>query len=151
MKRALIICAVWAACISPVHGVQPDEVLQDKTLEARARGLSANLRCLVCQNQSIDESDAPLARDLRILIREQLLLKKTDEQIERFLVERYGEYILLKPPLTPVTFLPWIAPFLVLAAASLFLLRRRQHAPATEALSANEERELSEILGRKTD
>jgi cytochrome c-type biogenesis protein CcmH len=151
MKRALVMCAIWAACVLPVHGVQPDEVLQDKTLEARARGLSANLRCLVCQNQSIDESDAPLARDLRILIREQLLLKKTDEQIERFLVERYGEYILLKPPLTPVTFLPWIAPFLVLAAASLFLLRRRQHAPATEALSANEERELSEILGRKTD
>jgi cytochrome c-type biogenesis protein CcmH len=134
------------------YAVQPDEVLQDARLEARARALSANLRCLVCQNQSIDDSDAPLARDLRILLRERLMAGDSDAAVQDFIVQRYGTFVLLKPPITGETALLWGGPFLVLAigALALFLTRRRPSAVAAEgALTAEEQAALDRLLGDK--
>src|SRR5512145_1487222 len=111
----------------PVLAVQPDEVLADPALEKRARALSAGLRCLVCQNQSIDDSDAPLAKDLRVLVRERLKAGDTDQQIEDFVVARYGEFVLLKPRLEPHTLLLWFAtPAVFLAALLIVVLAYRR-------------------------
>ena len=110
-----------ACCCAGASRVQPDEVLPDPTLEARARALSKELRCMVCQNQSIDDSDAPLARDLRVLVRERLQAGDSDQQVIDFLVARYGEFVLLKPRFSWHTALLWLAPpalLLVGAAAS---------------------------------
>ena len=120
--------------------VQPDEILKDAALEARARALSGGLRCLVCQNQSIDDSDAPLARDLRILIRERLSAGESDAQVMDFIVARYGDFVLLKPRFTAGTAVLWTAPFAVLLAAALFLFRRRKAATANEAPLSPDER-----------
>lgn len=128
------------AFVSPAFAVQPDEILKDPGLEARARALSSGLRCLVCQNQSIDDSDAPLARDLRILIRERLTAGETDAQVIGFVAARYGDFVLLKPRLTAKTALLWGAPFAVLMIAALFLFRRRKGAGANEAPLSAEER-----------
>ena len=139
MRRFLAIAAVLAALSSPGLALSPDELLKDPALEARARAISAELRCLVCQNQSIDDSDAPLAKDLRTLVREQLVQGKTDPEIMAFVVARYGEFVLLKPRLTAGTILLWATPFAVLlvAGAALLLRRRRSVAvpesPLTEA------------------
>src|SRR6516164_2402665 len=100
---------LWAGVV-PAWSVQPDEVLANSTLEARARALSKELRCMVCQNQSIDDSDAPLARDLRILVRERLQAGDSDAQVIDFLVARYGEFVLLKPRFSPHTALLWLGP-----------------------------------------
>ena len=100
----------------PVHAVQPDEIFADAALEQRARELFRGVRCLVCQNQSIDDSDAALAQDLRLLIRERLVAGESDEQIHRFLVARYGEFVLLDPPFRPGTWLLWASPVLALLA-----------------------------------
>lgn len=127
------------------HAVQPDEILSDPVLETRARDISAGLRCLVCQNQSIDDSDATVAKDLRILIREQLLQKKSNPEIIDFVVARYGEYVLLKPRLKPATIILWASPFLILAAG-LLLAFRRKPAPAAEALSDADKAEIEAIL-----
>ena len=130
-----------AAFNSPAFAVQPDEILKDPGLEARARALSAGLRCLVCQNQSIDDSDAPLARDLRILIRERLTAGESDAQVTDFIVARYGDFVLLKPRFAARTAVLWAAPFVVLLGAALFLLRRRKiAAAANEAPLSPEER-----------
>lgn len=111
---------------SPADAVQPDEILNDAKLEQRARNLSTGFRCLVCQNQSIDESDAPLARDLRILIRERLTKGDSDQQIADFVVARYGDFVLLKPRLTAHTAILWATPFLiVLVGFALILVLRR--------------------------
>src|SRR5438034_6287309 len=112
--------------------VQPDEVLPDPALEARARNLSRELRCMVCQNQSIDDSEAPLARDLRILVRERLQAGDSDTQVLDFLTARYGAFVLLKPPLTPHTALLWLAPagVLMLGIVALVFARRRMTAAA---------------------
>ena len=112
--------------------VQPDEMLPNSTLEQRARAISAELRCLVCQNQSIDDSDAPLARDLRILVRERLTAGDSDASVREFVVARYGEFVLLRPPLSLRTLLLWSTPFLLLLAALVMLWRRshRLTAPA---------------------
>ncbi|HLF20880.1 MAG TPA: cytochrome c-type biogenesis protein [Aestuariivirga sp.] len=127
--------------------VQPDEILKDAALEARARALSGGLRCLVCQNQSIDDSDAPLARDLRILIRERLSAGESDAQVMDFVVARYGDFVLLKPRFTARTAVLWAAPFAVLLAAALFLFRRRKAGAANEApLSAEERAALDRAL-----
>jgi cytochrome c-type biogenesis protein CcmH len=137
---------------TPAGAVQPDEVLADAGLEARARALSTELRCLVCQNQSIDDSDAPLARDLRILIRERLVLGETDEQVIDFVVARYGEFVLLRPPFAPHTWALWLAaPFLLLlGAAAIFVTHRRrllgQTPDVPEPLSPDEKRALTRIL-----
>jgi cytochrome c-type biogenesis protein CcmH len=138
MKRLPAILFLLALA-TPGLALTPDEQLKDSALEARARAISAELRCLVCQNQSIDDSDAPLARDLRHLVREQLSAGKSDTEIMDFVVARYGEFVLLRPRLSAGTILLWATPFAVLliAGAALVLRRRRQEtapeAPLTEA------------------
>jgi cytochrome c-type biogenesis protein CcmH len=142
MRRLIAILGVLAF-LSPAFALSPDELLKDPALESRARGLSAHLRCLVCQNQSIDDSDAPLAKDLRTLIREQLVAGKTDEQIMDFVVDRYGEYVLLKPRLEPATIILWGTPFAVLLiAAAGLLMRRRRAEPAPETPLSDAERQV---------
>ena len=122
---AIVIVLIAAA---PAFAVQPDEILQDPTLELRARTLSRELRCMVCQNQSIDDSDAPLARDLRVLVRERLQAGDSDGQVLDFLVTRYGEFVLLKPRLSWHTALLWALPagLLIAGAIGLVLLARRR-------------------------
>jgi cytochrome c-type biogenesis protein CcmH len=133
--------------------VQPDELLGDPKLEQRARNISAGLRCLVCQNQSIDDSDAPLARDLRVLVRDRLKAGGSDEQVLKFVVSRYGDFILLKPPFNVQTVLLWTLPGLILLAAGgviLFNVRRRQTAVSTPApLNEAESAALRDILEQK--
>ena len=131
----------------PVAAVQPDEVLNDPALEARARALSLQLRCMVCQNQSIDDSDAPLARDLRILVRERLKAGDSDTQIREFLVVRYGQFVLLEPEKNRRTALLWLAPLLVLLAGGLVLLRffSRRRTIAPKPLTAAEKKRLKEL------
>jgi cytochrome c-type biogenesis protein CcmH len=129
MERLRSLFLVFALIAStPAWAVQPDEVLPDAALEARARALSKELRCMVCQNQSIDDSDAPLARDLRILVRERLQGGDSDRQVIDFLVERYGEFVLLKPRLHWHTALLWLGPPATLlgGALALFLVARRR-------------------------
>ena len=123
MKRAAAILALAAAIAfgSPAYAVQPDEILADPIKEARARELSKELRCMVCQNQSIDDSDAPLARDLRLLVRERISAGDTDSQVLDFLVARYGEFVLLKPRFNPHTVLLWLLPPLVLMGGGIAL------------------------------
>ena len=143
--------AIGFAAIGPSHAVQPGEVLQDPVLEARARALSEGLRCLVCQNQSIDDSDAPLAKDLRVLVRERLKAGDSDDEILDFVVARYGEFVLLKPRFTPHTWLLWLATPVVLlggAAAIIFAHRRRNlAAEGPKPLTANEKRRLKRLIG----
>src|SRR5436305_11664506 len=110
----LFVLALALTAPSHVRAVQPDEVLADSALEARARALSQELRCMVCQNQSIDDSDAPLARDLRILVRERLTSGDSDKQVIDFLVARYGQFVLLKPQFSWDTLLLWVSPFVLL-------------------------------------
>ena len=132
---------------SVAFAVQPDEVLSDKGLESRARDISGGLRCLVCQNQSIDDSDAPLARDLRLLVRERLKAGDSDDQVRNYLVARYGHFILLRPPFEIGTILLWLTPALVLAIGGIFgLLRFRRPVAAPAALSNAEEEALSRAL-----
>ena len=149
MKASRLVAmalVAWAYChiafSPPAYAVMPDEVLADPALEARARSLSQELRCLVCQNQSIDDSAAPLARDLRIIVRERLTQGGTDQQVIDYLVARYGNYVLLKPPLQSDTVLLWIGPAIILAIASgvfaTYVRRRRKPedewlVPLTEA------------------
>lgn len=149
--RVLILSfALGLGAVAPVHAVQPDEVLDDPALEARARDLSAGLRCLVCQNQSIDDSDAPLAKDLRVLVRERLKAGDSDEEIIDFVVARYGEFVLLKPRFSPHTWLLWLAtPIVLLAALAAILLAYRRRVPAVEAakpLTVNEKKRLKRLV-----
>ena len=147
MRKLAAILAVLTL-LSPAFALAPDELLKDPALEARARGLSAELRCLVCQNQSIDDSDAPLAKDLRTLIREQLMTGKSDTEIMDFVVARYGEYVLLRPRLTASTMLLWATPFAVLliAGTALFLRRKRQASQPELPLNENERAILQKAL-----
>ncbi len=133
----------------------PDEVLEDPELERRARALSKELRCLVCQNQSIDDSNADLARDLRQLVRERLLAGDTDDEILTFATERYGDFVLLRPPMKPSTWLLWYGPvaiFVLAGIAAFFYVRRRRRepleTPVTE-LSADEQAKLDRLLERQ--
>ncbi len=151
MRRAAFAMVCAAMLLSPAaRAVTPDEILADPALEQRARGISSGLRCLVCQNQSIDDSDADLARDLRVLVRERLEKGDTDEQVIDFVVSRYGEFVLLKPRLNAQTLLLWIAPFALLVAGGAFVLfasRRRRPAEVTD-LSDEERAALDEVLRR---
>ncbi len=136
---------------APAGAVQPDEMLADPGLEARARALSQGLRCLVCRNENIDESNADLARDLRLLVRERLVAGDSDAEVIAYLVDRYGEYVLLEPPATGSTLILWVAgPALLVAAlggAAVYLRRRRAGADAAPApLSDDERARLAEIL-----
>ena len=150
----LVAMVLWLAILSPAMALGPDEVLSDAALEARARALSKELRCMVCQNQSIDDSDAPLARDLRILVRERLQAGESDQQVINFLVARYGEFVLLRPRFSWHTALLWLAPgaVLLIGACGVLLLARRYRASAARAtaerekLTAAEATRLSEIL-----
>jgi cytochrome c-type biogenesis protein CcmH len=132
---------------TPAYAVQPDEILSNTQLELRARNLSLGFRCLVCQNQSIDESDAPLARDLRILIRERLTKGDSDQQIKDFVVARYGDFVLLKPRLTARTAVLWATPFLIILVGFGFILRRRAvpGQNAESALTEDEQAALRDI------
>ena len=135
----------------PAHAVEPDEVLQDPALEARAREISEGLRCLVCQNQSIDDSGAPLAKDLRLLVRERLKAGDSNQQIVDFIVARYGEFVLLKPRFETHTLVLWLAtPAVFLAAILIIALafrRRRAEAQNPAPLNIAEKRRLKRLLG----
>jgi cytochrome c-type biogenesis protein CcmH len=146
------VCWVWSA--SPIHAVQPDEIMSDPVKESRARDLSRELRCMVCQNQSIDDSEAPLARDLRLLVRERIAAGDSDAQVIDFLVARYGEFVLLKPRLEPHTLLLWLWPPLALAGGgfALWMHSRRRAKSATaddlslSKLTADEEARLERLM-----
>lgn len=146
--RRFAFLFVLLSLAMPAFAVQPSEVLDDPALEARARQLSAGLRCMVCQNQSIDDSDAELARDLRVLVRERLVAGETDEQVMDYVVSRYGEFVLLQPRFNMRNALLWGAPILLLLIGGTFIVvqSRRQTRPVTPALSPEEERRLKEIL-----
>jgi cytochrome c-type biogenesis protein CcmH len=146
-------CLLVVAALSglqPALAVQPDEILPDPALEARARALSSELRCMVCQNQSIDDSDAPLARDLRILVRERLKAGDSDEKVLNFLTERYGEFVLLKPRFSERTALLWLAPaaLLLIGGITILLASRRKrpaYAASPQPLTPDETRRLDEL------
>jgi cytochrome c-type biogenesis protein CcmH len=145
LSAVLFLLMFWASALA----VQPDEILNNPALEARARTLSTGLRCLVCQNQSIDDSDAPLARDLRLLIRERLVAGDSDEKVLGFIVGRYGEFILLRPRFEAKTILLWVGPFVLLLLAGLFLLTRRRAKWAGNAeapLNTDEKATLDRLL-----
>jgi cytochrome c-type biogenesis protein CcmH len=151
IRAGLLALALLAAV--PAGAVQPEEVLPDPVLEARARELSKNLRCLVCRNESIDESHADLARDLRLLLRERLVAGDSDDEAMAFIVDRYGEYVLLTPTTGGSNLILWIAGPAMLGAggliAALYLRRRgRGDGPGAEALTEDESRRLDEILDR---
>ena len=133
---------------APARAVQPDEILPDPQLEARARKISAELRCLVCQNQSIDDSDASLAKDLRLLVRDRLKSGDSDDQVKTFLVARYGNFVLLKPPFEWDTFALWLSPFVVfgLGAAAVWAARRRGGVEAAPKPLSDEERQKLDAL-----
>ena len=136
MSRPTALVALLLALVValPAFAVEPDERLEDPALEARARGLSQNIRCLVCQNESIDSSNADLAKELRILVRERLLAGDSDEEVEAYLVSRYGDYVLLEPPVKSTTYLLWFGPIILLSigvlAVLLYFRRQRVAAPA---------------------
>lgn len=149
LTQASVLAVVLVA--TPVFAVQPDEILADPALEARARTLSKDLRCLVCRNENIDDSNADLARDLRLLLRERLVAGDSDDAAIAYIVDRYGEYVLLNPTSQGANLILWIAGPLMLviggAVAGLYLRRRRGLAEAVPAdLSADEEKRLAELL-----
>lgn len=151
--RRLVMIALLALLLAPAmaRAVTPDEILKDPALEARARHLSQELRCMVCQNQSIDDSDAPLAKDLRVLVRERLVKGDSDRQVLDFLVSRYGEFVLLKPPFQVQTLLLWaLSPLvLLIGIGALILMARRRRSVSMEpsALSRDEQRRLKALVG----
>ncbi len=153
MRRALILAALLAALAGPAAAVTPDEQLADPALETRARVLSRELRCVVCQNQSIDESDAPLAHDLRVLLRERLAAGDSDDQAKAYLVDRYGSYVLLRPAFGPDTLLLWLGPLAVLAlggmGVAIYLRGRAVARPdqlAADRLDPDEEARVAALL-----
>ncbi len=154
MRRLMVMVLFTLAMSGASLAVQPDEVLKDPTLEARARDLSRELRCMVCQNQSIDDSEAPLARDLRLLVRERLTKGDSDRQVLDFLVARYGEFVLLKPRLGWQTLLLWGLPpaVLLIGIVALFVQIRRRNSAVAELppLTAEERRKLSTLVDAAT-
>lgn len=154
--RRLALVALLVALVPPLaHAVTPDEMLKDPELETRARHLSQELRCLVCQNQDIDDSAAPLAHDLRVLVRQRLKAGDTDQQVIDYLVARYGEFVLLKPRFGLHTLLLWGLPPLALIAGAiaLALAMRRRGAPASvpSTLTADEKRRLATLVESKPE
>jgi cytochrome c-type biogenesis protein CcmH len=145
-----VVVAAFMVAFAPLHAVEPGEMLRDPALEARARKLSQELRCVVCQNQSIDDSNAPLAHDLRVIVRERLAAGDSDAQVLAFVEARYGEFVLLRPRLRPQTILLWLAPLLMLAGVAVFLLRARSRRVGVRheaaPLLADEQRRLDELL-----
>ena len=157
MRRVLLLGALLVLCVAAplvqrAAALAPDEQLKDPVLEARARALSKELRCLVCQNESIDDSNADLARDLRTIVRQRLVAGDSDAAVKQFLVARYGDFVLLEPPVKAKTYALWFGPALVLVLGGLgvvVFLRRRGATPATAPpppLSADEQRRLAALL-----
>ena len=150
MKALLLAAALLLAGALPGFAVEPAEMLDDPVLEQRARALSAEIRCVVCQNESIDSSNAEIARELRLLVRERLTAGDSDRQVFDYLVARYGDFVLLRPPMKPTTYLLWFGPFLMLllGVVAVFVYFRRQRGAAAmpPALSAEEEERLARLL-----
>jgi len=150
MRKRTALLALGLALAAPIaaHAVQPDEMLADPKLEHRAREISGGVRCMVCQNENIDDSNAPLARDLRLLVRERLKKGDSDDQVRDYLVARYGDFVLLKPPLKSDTLILWITPALVLLGAAGFTVARLRgrKASATAALTPEERAELDRLV-----
>jgi cytochrome c-type biogenesis protein CcmH len=155
--RRLALIALLIALVAPTAAlaVEPDEMLKDPALETRARQLSEGLRCLVCQNQSIDDSNAPLAHDLRVLVRERLTMGDSDNQVIDFIVSRYGEFVLLKPRFELQTLLLWALPPVALLAglAALLMKARRRQAPNLQApsLTAAEQQRIATLVEPHAD
>lgn len=148
MIRALLL---WLLLAGPASAVQPDEMLADPVLEARARAISAEIRCPVCQGESIDDSNAAISRDLRLIIREKLVAGATDAQVVDFIVDRYGEFVLFNPRASGSNLILWLAgPAMLLAGGAIgwAAVRRRATAVPEPALSADEEARLAELLRR---
>lgn len=156
IKRSLLLILFLAIINLPSSSfaVEPTEILQNPQLESRARVLSKNIRCLVCQNQSIDDSNASLAKDLRKVVREQLVNGASDEEIFDFLIERYGDFVLLKPPVKPSTYMLWYGPIILfsigLVMSVLFLIRRKKLAPE-EPLTQKELDQLSKLITNRAE
>ena len=150
MRLSFALLAIVLLFAGPAAAVEPDEMLDDPKLEQRAREISAEVRCLVCQNQSIDESNAKLAADLRVLIRERLKAGDTNEEVFDFLVARYGEFVLLDPPVKPKTYVLWYGPavLVVLGAVGIAVYFRRRRANAATASGGRLSREETERLQR---
>jgi cytochrome c-type biogenesis protein CcmH len=151
--RPLLLAAAFAAALATpaAHAVEPSERLADPALEARARAISQELRCLVCQNESIDESNAPLAHDLRLLVRKRLAAGDSNQQVLDYIVARYGVFVLLDPPFAPVTWLLWLGPPALLLCAGTALIWRA-HRPSPEpppALTAEEQARAERLLGER--
>ena len=145
---------LWLLAAPAAHALDPGEALKDPGLETRAREISRQLRCLVCQNQSIDDSDAPLAKDLRRLVRVRLMKGDTNAQVIAFVQARYGDFVLLRPPVNPATWLLWFGPGLLLLAglgAIFWRLRRRSAAADTAPLSAEEQAAFDRLFGQDRD
>ena len=148
IRRFLLVLTLLLAA-APAFAVNPDEMLTDPALEARARALSAELRCMVCQNQSIDDSNADLAKDLRLLVRERITDGDSDEQVLNYIVSRYGEFVLLKPRFSVRTLLLWGAPVLLILAGGASLIvfaRKRVGKPTGSKLTDDEQAKLAELL-----
>ena len=153
MKRFAFALLLIGALAKPAFAVNPDEVLADPALEARARAISAELRCMVCQNQSIDDSNAELAKDLRVLVRDRLKAGDSDEQVMDYIVSRYGEFVLLKPRIGVNTILLWGMPIFLLVVGGAVIVRqvsRRRRFSSIDPLSDDEQQALDEIL-KKVD
>jgi cytochrome c-type biogenesis protein CcmH len=149
MRRTLLAGLLLLAALAGAGAVEPSERLADPVLEARARALSKELRCLVCQNESIDDSNATLAHDLRLLLRERLAAGDSDQQVRQFLVSRYGDFVLLRPPVEPATYLLWFGPAVVLAlgaAGAALYLRGRKSVDGPPELSTSERQRLAQLL-----
>ncbi len=152
MMRTLLLVLALVFAAAPALAVNPDEILADPVLETRARNLSAQLRCMVCQNQSIDDSNAELARDLRVLVRERLVAGETDEEVVEYVVSRYGEFVLLKPRLSIRTMALWSAPVVLLLIGGLVLVlmaRGRLQPRQPPLLTAEEQAKLDNIVGKQ--
>lgn len=152
-RRLALAFFLLLAALSARAAITPNEILPDPAMEARARGITKQLRCLVCQNQSIDDSNASLARDLRLLVRERLKAGDSDAAALAYVVARYGDFVLLRPPVKATTWLLWFGPLALLIAGALFLwmrARRKSAAPATPApLSEDEQKKLAALMERK--
>jgi cytochrome c-type biogenesis protein CcmH len=153
LRSLIVTFVVLLAGLSSASAVEPGEALADPVLEARARNLSTGLRCLVCQNQSIDDSNAPLAKDLRVLVRERLTAGDSDSDIIKYVVARYGDFVLLKPPVNSATLLLWLAPVLLLAGLTFALMRAigfgsatPQAETASAPLTKQEEEKLRKLM-----
>ncbi|MEM9573723.1 MAG: cytochrome c-type biogenesis protein [Pseudomonadota bacterium] len=152
LARYIIFALFISWSTGAALAVNPDEILSDAALESRARDISANLRCLVCQNQSIDDSDAELARDLRVLVRERLVSGDTDAQVMKYVVDRYGEFVLLRPTFSIRNFILWGTPVIVLILggfAAYSYSRQQNSTSATSSLSSEEEERLSKLLDER--